>query len=136
MIIGLIAAMVLSRVFLGFLTEGFNAVYVDAVYEGSGAGLGGIYDIAKIFIFASLSITVVTVVYSGCIVELTRKVMIWIGLHDQQDTAVSQALGAAKEGAGDYARGASAMGSGQSSKNVSGDTKRAFSRGDPGATLG
>ena len=108
MIIGLLAAMVLSRIFIDFLSTGFYGVLGDI---GSRNGLVGLAQMAAFFIFASLSVTVVNVVYTGCIVDLTRKVMIWIGLHDQADSAVDKALASGKEGAGQFGSMAAAGGS-------------------------
>jgi len=120
MIIGLIAAMVLSRVFIGFLSDGFWAVMGDIQ---AGGGISGVANIAAIFIFASLSVTVVNVVYAGCIVDLTHKVMVWIGLQPQTDRAVDQALAAGKDAAMDYSKGAAATGGAGGSKMALGHQK-------------
>ncbi len=92
MVLGLVAAIIFSRVVLRFLNTGFFQILVESV--GGGWTFFGFVPI--FFIYTSLVVTIVNQSFS-LIYMIPDRVMRWLGVSEQTTTA-GEALQAAKQG--------------------------------------
>jgi len=116
MIIGLFAGMILSKIGLQLLSNGF----VNMLGTGS---VNAFFVLALLFVFIALVIQLLTVTY-GLINHVPDRVMRWIGLQDAGSgaAAASEALGAAKQATTSVAEsGAKGMEGGMAKAGTMGD---------------
>lgn len=114
MVIGFLAAIILTRVSLRLVNAGFSHA-VDAAeitgIGGSGTNLFGVVGI--MVVYTMIVVSLVNMVFNAGVVKLWETIWMWVGFHQQGSSGVDQVLQEAKGGVhggaqvgGDFAGGA------------------------------